>query len=73
MKTMRIVCLVAALSCVAAALAAEVNPLNADPAMIAVATKLKKLYPATSALARTCPCLLTNRPRIPALPVASAT
>ena len=48
MKTIRIACLLAALSCAATGLAAELKPVNADPAMIAVATKLKKLYPATN-------------------------
>jgi thiol:disulfide interchange protein DsbC len=48
MKTIRIMSLVAALVCAAPGLAAELNPVNADPAIIAVATTLKKLYPATN-------------------------
>src|ERR1700674_213237 len=48
MKTIRIVSFAVAFLCGAMALAAEINPTNADPAIIAVVTKLRKLYPATN-------------------------
>lgn len=48
MKTIKIVSFVVALLGGAMAVAADLSPTNADPAIIAVVTKLRKLYPATN-------------------------
>ena len=48
MKTVKTMCFALSFLCGSTALAAELTPINADPAVIAVATKLRKLYPATN-------------------------
>jgi thiol:disulfide interchange protein DsbC len=48
MRTIKILSFVAALSNGAMAVAADLNPINADPAIIGVVTNLRKLYPATN-------------------------